>query len=369
MFNKKRLLDNFLKLVRIDSPTFAEREVGDFLLTYLQELGCEVYEDNTGEKIGGNCGNIIATLKATKAAPSLLLNAHMDCVQPCLGVKPQLKDGIITSDGTTVLGSDNKAGVAAIMEALHCLKEQNLSHGEIKIVFCVAEESGLLGSKNIDPQAVRADFGYVLDSSDSPGRIVCQAPGQDKINVKIHGKAAHAGIEPEAGVNAITAAAKIISKLPQGRIDEQTTCNVGTINGGIATNIVADFVEINAETRSLDENKLAALTEQFRSTFQNGAEQEQTKADIQIENCYTAFTLDKTAEVIQTAEKAARALGLTVNINATGGGSDANCFNVFGIPCAVLGIGMQQVHTTKEFIKEEDLYNTAALLLQIIQNI
>ena len=370
MINKKCLLDSFLQLVCIDSPTFKERPIGDFLTLQLKKLGCEVSEDDAGKTNNGNCGNIIATLKATKKdAPCLLLSAHMDCVQPCLGVKPQLKDGIIASDGTTILGADDKAGIAAILEALKMLKEQALPHGEIKVAFCIAEEGGLNGSKNIDPIAIAADFGYVLDSSGKPGQIIVQAPGQNKIDLKIHGKAAHAGLEPEAGINAIIAAGKILTQLPQGRIDEQTTCNIGTIKGGTATNIVPDLVEIKAEARSLDEKKLLSLTEKIKLSIEQAAQLYQVKAEVSIEKAYSPFILNSTSQVVQSAEKAAITIGLTVDITSTGGGSDANFFNSYGIPCAVLGIGMQKVHTTQEFILEEDLYNCAAWLLQIIKSI
>lgn len=369
MINKKRILDEFLELVQIKCSSRDEREVGDLITARLKELGCTVTEDNAGQILGGNCGNLIANLKGnTPGAPTVMLSAHLDCVEPCAGVKPQIKDGIITSDGTTILGADDKAGVTAILETLRVLKEQNLAHGNVQVIFTVAEEGGVNGSKNIDQSLLKADFGYALDSSGRPGKIIVEAPGQNKIHVKIHGKTAHAGIAPEQGINAIVVAGIALAKVPQGRIDEETTCNVGAIKGGKVTNIVPDLVEITCESRSRNQAKLDKLTDQICQTFETAAAKNGAKAEIVVTKAYEPYVLDKESQVVLTAAKAAKALDLTVEITGTGGGSDANFYNNYGIPCSVLGVGMQKVHTKDEFIIEEDLYTTAALVLQIIKD-
>ena len=235
MINKQRILNDFFELVQIKCSTLQEREIGDLLTKRLQELGFSVTEDQAGKKLGGNCGNLIATRQGSiSSAPKLMLTAHMDCVEPCSNIRPQLKDGLITSDGTTILGADDKAGIAAIFEALHCLKEQNIPHGDLQVVFTVAEEGGVNGSKNMDHSLLKADLGYTLDTGGHPGKITCRAPGQDKIFVKIQGKSAHAGIAPENGINAISAAAHIRrailliffmdfpqNRMPRGRVDEK----------------------------------------------------------------------------------------------------------------------------------------------------
>lgn len=369
MINKKRVLAEFFELIQVKCSTLQEREIGDLLTARLKELGCSVTEDNAGEKLGGNCGNLIANLKGNlPGAPRIMLAAHLDCVEPCAGIKPQIKDGVITSDGTTILGADDKAGVTAILETLRVIKEQNLAHGDIQVVFTVAEEGGVNGSKNMDQSLLSADFGYALDSSGRPGKIIDKAPGQNKIHVKIHGKTAHAGLAPEQGINAIIAAGKILATLPQGRIDDETTCNVGTIKGGRATNIVPDLVEISCESRSRNQEKLDKLTAEICKAWEDGAKENGVKIDIVVAKSYGPYVLDKESRVITVAADAAKKLGLDVQITGTGGGSDSNFFNNYGIPCTVLGVGMQKAHTTEEYIIEEDLYTTAALVLQIIKD-
>lgn len=369
MINKKRVLAEFLELVQIKCSTKQEREVGDLLIARLKELGCTVVEDNAAEKLGGNCGNIIATLKGNiPNAPTVMLAAHLDCVEPCAGVKPQIKDGVITSDGTTILGADDKAGVTAILETLRVIKEQNLAHGGIQVVFAVAEEGGVNGSKNMDSSLLKADFGYALDSSGRPGKIIVRAPGQNKIHVKIHGKTAHAGLAPEQGINAIVAAGKILATVPQGRIDDETTCNVGVIKGGRATNIVPDLVEISCESRSRNQEKLDKLTDEICTAFEEGAKENNVKVEVVVAKAYGPYVLDEKSHVVAAAADAAKKLGLDVQITGTGGGSDANNYNNYGVPCSVLGVGMQKAHTTEEFIIEEDLYTTAAWILQIVKD-
>ncbi|EAX48832.1 peptidase T-like protein [Thermosinus carboxydivorans Nor1] len=368
MINRERMLAEFFELVKIKCSTRAEREVADLLKTRLTALGLEVTEDNVGEKIGGNCGNVFAYLKGSiPTAPVLMLSAHLDCVEPCAGIEPVLKDGIITSAGDTILGSDDKSGVEAIMEALRVVREQQLPHGDIQVVFTVAEEGGLNGSKNMDPAWLKADLGYALDSSGEPGKIIVAAPGQNKISVVIHGKSAHAGLAPEEGVNAIVVAGKALAELKDGRIDEETTANVGNIKGGGATNIVPDRVEITCEARSRNLAKLETQTEHMVTTFERVAAANGARAEVKVTKAYDPYVLSPDAPVVTLARKAAESIGLEPKLTGTGGGSDANFFNSYGVPTAVLGTGMNKVHTTDEFIKEEHLYKTAELVVALIQ--
>lgn len=370
MVNKERVLNEFFELVRITCRTKAEREVADTLKNKIAAYGWEVSvsEDDVGQKIGGNCGNMFFYFKGNvSGAPRLLLSAHLDCVEPSAGVEPVLKDGIITSAGDTILGGDDKAGVVAIMEALRVIHEQNLPHGDIQVVFTVAEEGGVNGSKNMDPSWLKADFGFALDSSGAPGKIVTEAPGQNKIDVIMHGKTAHAGLAPEEGINAIVVAGKALAELQQGRIDEETTANVGLIKGGGATNIVPDKVEIFCEARSRNPEKLAEQTKRMVDTFERVAAANGAKAEVSVKKAYGPFVLVADSAAVQTAVKAAEAVGLTPTIESTGGGSDANFFNTYGVPTAVLAVGMSKVHTTDEYIKEADLYRTAEWMVAIIQ--
>lgn len=368
MIQEKRLLENFLKLVKIDSPTRRERAVADVLSLQLTALGLQVQEDEVGGIIGGNSGNLIAFLPAnTPGTPSIMFSAHMDCVEPCQGVVPVVKDGRITSSGNTVLGGDDKAGLAAILEGLHSIIENNVPHGDIQVLFTVSEEGGLNGAKHIAKQHLKTDLGYVLDSSGAPGEIITAAPGQCHVAVVVHGKAAHAGIAPEEGHNAIVAAGCALARIKQGRIDEETTANIGIIKGGHATNIVPNRVEVLAEARSRNREKLLRQSEHMKETFEQAALENGCQAEVKIETAYEAFVLAADSQVVKLALQAAQSVGIKPVLGATGGGSDANYFNKYGVPTAVLGIGMSKVHTTDEYITESDLYNSARLVVGIIE--
>ncbi|HEY8909133.1 MAG TPA: M20/M25/M40 family metallo-hydrolase [Desulfosporosinus sp.] len=368
MINRERLLAEFFELTRIDSPTKNERQIADILKNRLERMGIVVSEDDAGQAIGGNCGNLFAYLKGDlPTAPVLLLSAHMDTVDPCLNIEPVLCDGLITSVGATILGADDKAGIAPILEALRTIQEQRIPHGDIQVIFNVAEEGGLHGSKNLDKTQLKADLGYVLDCGGGPGEIILAAPGQDRINVTINGRASHAGAFPEGGISAIVVAAKAIASMQTGRIDDETTSNIGTIQGGRATNIVADRVEITCESRSRDLGKLESLTARMCDTFQNYALDVGASAETEVIRLYDPYTLAEDSQVVVLAGQAAKAAGLKVILGETGGGSDANNYNRYGVPCAVLGIGMQKSHTTEECIKEEDLYQTARMVVEIIK--
>ncbi len=368
MINKERVLKEFFELIRIKCSTRQEREVADVLKAKLGQLGLAVDEDQVGDKIGGNCGNVIAYQPGTLPdAPTLMLSAHMDCVEPCGGIEPQLNDGVITSAGDTILGSDDKAGVVAVLEALRVVHEQNIAHGPIQIVFTVAEEGGLNGAKYIDPRLLKADFGFVLDSGGAPGEIITMAPGQNSITAKVYGKTAHAGVAPEEGINAIVVAGKALAEIPFGRIDFETTANVGLISGGIATNIVPDVVEAKCEARSRNKEKLVSQTKLIKESFERVALANGARAEVAVSKAYDPFVLAEDAPVVKLAVAAIQSIGLSPEIAATGGGSDANFFNNYGVPTTVLGVGMSKVHTKEEFIKEIDLYNSAECVTALIQ--
>ncbi|CUH94605.1 putative protein YqjE [Propionispora sp. 2/2-37] len=368
MVNCERMLHEFLELVKIAAPSRQERKVADLLKNRLKQMGLKVEEDDTGRKIGGNSGNIFAFLPGNvPGKPAILFTAHMDCVEPCEGIIPVLSDGVITSSGNTILGSDDKAGVVAIMEALRVVLEKKIPHGDVQIVFTVSEEGGLEGSKHLDKTRLQADFGYALDSGGTPGKIITKAPGQDHIAVVIHGKTAHAGVAPEDGINAIIVAGKALAQLKHGRIDDETTANVGIIRGGQATNIVPDRVELACEARSRDLNKLAEQTQHMKGIFEQTARENGCRAEVLVERAYGPYELSNDSPVVKLAVKAAEHIGLQPLLEATGGGSDANFFNNYGVPTAVLGVGMSKVHTTEEYIKETDLYKAGDLVIAILK--
>ena len=368
MIDKERIVQEFMELVEIPSSSRAERQIADALKKKLTEIGLQVEEDDVGEKIGGNAGNLIARLPGTIAgAPCIMLSAHMDSVEPCAGIRPKRQNGVITSAGDTILGSDCKSGIVPILEALRLIQAEKEPHGEILVVFTVAEEGGLNGAKNIDPEKIRADFGYALDGSGVPGVITTMAPGQNHLQLVVHGKTAHAGLEPEAGLNAIVLAGKALSEMPQGRIDFETTCNVGLIKGGVATNIVPDRAEITVEARSRNQDKLSRLTEEIETIFTAVVQKNGGKAESKVTKKYDPYVLAEESLVIRSAVQAAQAAGLSPVLEGSGGGSDANFFNRYGVPNAVLGTGMSKVHTKEEFIREEHLFQTTEWVLQLIK--
>lgn len=369
MIDKKRVLVEFLELIAIPCSTHDERQIGDLLTKRLQELGGTVREDKAGEAIGGNCGNLVADFPATdglESLPTVMLTAHMDCVEPCAGIHPVIEDGIIRSDSTTILGADDKAGVTAILEALRQLREHAIPHGPLQVVFTVAEENGVHGSQHLDSSLLHADMGFTLDTHGHPGVMSYKAPGKNQIHIHIAGKAAHAGVEPENGINAIQAAGVLLADASQGRIDVETTCNIGRIAGGSATNVVADSCDIYYESRSRDTEKLERITQRIIDHFRLGEESTGCKITAEVSPDYGPYEIAKDAPAIKAAARAAEKLGFPVELEESGGGSDANHFNTYGVPTVVLGVGMTNCHTKDEYIEEEDLYCAAAWALAIV---
>ena len=367
MVNRERLINIFFQLVQIDSESKEERQVADFLKKRLRFLGFHVYEDEAGKKIGAGAGNIIARKKGNQAKLPLLFSAHMDTVSPGKGVKPQIRDEIIYSDGTTILGGDDKAGIAAILEALEVVQEKQLSHGDLEIVFTVAEEIGLLGAKNLNFDQLKAKLGFILDSGGSPGTIIVQAPYHQNLKIKIRGKAAHSGVNPEDGINAIQVAALVLARLPLGRIDEETTANFGVIKGGRASNIIPDYVELDGEIRSLNPNKMEKALELYKEIFEQVTAEQGAHLEWQNELEYSGFSLTEGDQVVAIAVQAACSLGIPFQLKSRGGGSDANIFNnEGGIPSVNLGVGLTKDHTLEECIQVKDLLTTAQYLVEII---
>jgi tripeptide aminopeptidase len=365
--NKQRLLNEFLELVQIDSASKDERLMADALKPRLEALGFTVTEDDAGEKIGGTAGNLIAVLEGQKDAPALLFCAHMDRVEPGRGIKPVVEDAVVKSDGTTILAADDVAGIAAVLEAVRTVQEQQIPHGRLEILFTVAEEGGLFGAKSLDASALQAKAGFFLDTGGPVGTIVVQAPAQKNISATVHGRAAHAGVAPEKGISAILVAAEALTKMKLGRIDEETTANIGLIQGGVATNIIPDRVELKGEARSLDQEKLNRQAEHMAEVIQSTCAAHGVEAEVSISDSYNSFRLTKADYVVQLAVKAAKAMGLEPQIESTGGGSDANIINGYGIPSVILGMGYTNVHTTDEAIPIDQLEAAAQYVLQLIK--
>lgn len=369
LVNKERMLAEFKEIVAVPCHTLQERPVFEMLRAKLEALGFTVEEDDAGEKLGGNCGNLWAFLPGNKeGAVSVMLSAHMDGVEPCGGTTVVQKDGVLYSDGTTILGGDDKSGVVAILEGVRMLVEENAEHGDIQIFFTIAEEGGVNGSRCMDRSKIKAEVAYALDGEGAPGEIVIGAPGQYRYKISVHGKKAHGGVEPEKGINAIMIAAKALAEVKRyGRIDEETTCNIGIIGGGVATNVVPNLVVIEGDVRSRNNDKLEAIREEVVSTICNAVEKYGAKVTAEVEHKYSGFLIDTESTVVKLAKSACAMYGFAPDITQTGGGSDANFINAYGVPCVILGTGMQNVHTVEEFLKEEDLYNSALMVYGILQ--
>lgn len=370
MVNEKRLVNEFFELVQVDSETKNEEKIAEVLKKKLTELGVDVYEDNSKEITGHGAGNLICTLEGNKqGVDPIYFTSHMDTVVPGANIKPSIKDGYIVSDGATILGADDKAGLAAIIESIKLLKENNVSHGDIQFIITVGEESGLVGAKAIDKNLIKAKFGYALDSNGDIGDIIVAAPTQAKIYTIIKGKTAHAGVEPEKGISAITLAAKAISKMPLGRIDEETTANIGRFEGGKQTNIVVDHVEILAEARSLKPEKMEKQVAKMKEVFEKTAEQYGGSADVEIQVMYPGFSQGAGDEVVEVARNAAKTIGRHSRLLTSGGGSDANIISGFGIPTVNLAVGYEEIHTTNERIAVENLVKITEFVVAIIKEV
>lgn len=369
MVNKERLIGELIELVQIDSISSKEGAVAKVLAEKLKQLGFEVYIDEAGVKCGGETGNIIATLKGNRPGKPLLFSSHMDTVNPGEGIKPIIDEvnGLIKSDGTTVLGSDDKGGIAAILEAIRIIKENNINHADIQIVFSIWEEGGLIGAKNLDYSKVNADFAFVLDGGGAPGKIIVKAPAQENIEVKIKGRPAHAGVSPEEGISAVMVAARAIEKMKLLRIDEETTANIGIVKGGIATNIVMPELEILAEVRSLDNSKLKAQVQHMVDTFEQAASDFGAKIEIKTKRMYDAFNVDENDEIVNVLKRVFSIMGIEPTVISTGGGSDTNILNANGIKAVNLSVGMEKAHTLEEYIVIEDLMNSAKMIVEIIK--
>ncbi|RYM05095.1 M20/M25/M40 family metallo-hydrolase [Sporolactobacillus sp. THM7-7] len=366
MVNKERLIQTFFELIQVDSETGNEKAIAEFLKNKFSALGLKVEEDDAKRLTGHGANNLIGTLPGQAEGSRVFFGTHMDTVVPGKRIQPSIKEGRIVSDGTTILGADDKAGLAAVLEALQIVQEKQIPHADVQVVVTVGEESGLLGAKALDTSLIRADYGYALDSDGPVGDIVIEAPNQAKLKAEIFGKTSHAGIAPEKGISAITIAAKAIAGMPLGRIDQETTANIGRFEGGKATNIVCDYVHILAEARSLDRLKLDQQVNRMTAAFQQAAKKMNGRVDVQETFMYPGYRFREEEQIVQLAKQAITAIGRIPRLLKSGGGSDANVITGKGIPTLNLGVGYEKIHTTKEQIAIAELVKTSELVLSLM---
>jgi tripeptide aminopeptidase len=376
MINQQRLIDEFSRLAAINSPPLREAHIAQYLVARLQQLGAEVCFDNAVAATGGECGNLVARFPAHgKESTPLLFSVHMDTVEPGGQVEPVLRNGVFYSAGDTVLGADDKAGVAELIEALEVAREQDIQHGPIEVVVTIAEEIGLVGAKHFDYSMIKAKRGYALDT-EGVGWMVLKAPGANHLQIDIEGIASHAGMTPELGLSAIQTAALAISRMRLGRIDHETTANIGRIDGGVARNIVPQRVAIVGEARSHDPEKLQAQTEHMLACFDEAAEEMAREIDgrsvkprirAEVRPDFPSMSVAEDAPVVKLARAAASSLDQDLKVRLGGGGSDANIFNEHGVETIILATGMNKVHTHDEFVAVADMVQVTELLVEIIR--
>ena len=376
MINQDRLKNLLIELIKIDSLSRRERNVALRLRRDMEELGAEVWIDDAGEKVGGNTGNVIAQFRGTApAAEPLLLSAHMDTVVPGEGIVPVLDGDILRTDGRTVLGGDDKSGVAIICEVLRVVKETQLPCSDIDVVFTICEEAGLIGAKCLDVSRLRARAGLVLDS-DSVGFLFTKAPAANRMEFGVHGLEAHAGVCPEKGINAIQVAAEGVAQMRLGRIDHETTANIGLVEGGMAVNIVPNQVILRGEARSHSQEKLDRQTEHMKRCLDEAAarhhlefdgKRHTARVEAKIERDYDRMDVPESAPIVKLVHAAARNLNLELKTLATGGGCDANVLNQKGLVVANLSTGMRDIHTVNEWLNLKDLYLSAQMVLEIVK--
>lgn len=375
MINRPRLAGEFLRLAQIDSPSKQEGAVAQYVRKIFESLGAGVIEDRAGPFIGGESGNLIIRIPGMRRdLPPLMFNAHLDTVEPGRGIKVIQENGTFKSDGQTILGADDKSGIAILIEAVRYLQENKTAHCPLEFVFTVCEEIGLFGAKSLDYNLLQARMGYALDTS-STTRIISGAPEANSLYIKVQGLSAHAGLEPEKGINAIQIAGEALAAMQLSRIDHETTANIGLVRGGTARNIIPDRIELEGEVRSHDRQKLADHTEHIRGCFEKAVSSYKEKRNsddnlpawhMEVVTEYPLMAVDDSHPVVVLAQEAGKILGRQLTPEKSGGGSDANIFNAHGIATVILGTGMQSVHSTNEYIHLEDMVRTVQLIMEII---
>ena len=365
---KTDIIEEFAELVKIPVQSRDERKIADVLKQKLTAMGLSVFEDQAGEKLQGNTGNIIARLPGEPGIPSILLSAHMDRVGNDGKIYPvSAENGVLLrSSGSSILAADDVGGLCAILDGLRQVLAEGCPHGAIEVVFSVCEELGVAGSRCMDFSQLQSRQAYVLDAPGRIGRIVLQAPTKCKVQVRVTGRSAHAGSDPEKGLSAIRVAAVALSRLREGRITPYTTSNFGSFHGGSSTNVVCDLVEILGEVRSLKQPEMDAYIDEMEKVFADTAAEYHAKIEVQVQVLYRSFSLSEQLPVVKIAQKALAGLGIAPVCCAGGGGMDGNHFNAHGISTVGLTLGYSKNHTPEEEIVVQDLVQAGNLVKALI---
>ncbi len=357
MINRERLVQTFCELVRIDSPSGEEEAMALDLEKRLRNLGLKTTRDDYGNLLANNGG-----------LDPIILSAHMDTVEPGRGIKPEINGNRIVSDGTTILGGDCKAGVAAILEALQSIREDDIPHLPLEVIFTREEETGLVGARHLDFSKIQAKEAIVFDGEGPPSQITSASPTYIGFDIEVTGRAAHAGVEPEKGLSAIRIASEIITRLPQGRLDDQTTFNIGTIAGGSVRNAVAENTIIKGEFRSRNVETLDDIRLQISQALNEVRELfPEAKLDDHLHVEFETYTLTDDDPATTRVKKALNSLGLSPVMSPSGGGTDGNVFRLNNISAVVIGMADHNMHTVREYVTIPDLVDSAHLCETIMR--
>jgi tripeptide aminopeptidase len=360
------VVELFIQLASIPSPPGGERPVADRVGEYLDDLGLDVDEDDAGARIDASSGNLYCRLEPTAEGTPLVLCAHLDTVEPTGEIEPVVEEGVVRNAGGTILGADNKSAVAVMLHAARLLREEQRPHAGLELVFTPKEEVGLRGATAFDHSRLHAELGYVYDQAGPIGEVVLGAPHAATLELRFHGRPAHSGIAPEEGRSAIAAASRAIADLRLGRIDEETTANVGVIAGGTARNIVPEWCTVTAEARSHDERKLADLVQEMLDAAAFAAGVGECELEAQVDRGYRGYRFRQGDRPVQLACSALERAGYRPRFSLSGGGADANVFNERGLPCVNLANGMAEIHTPEERIAVADLHGMVEVTLALV---
>ena len=363
------VLATFVELAALPSPPGEERAVADRVLDYLAALGLEAHEDDAGAKVGSTMGNVYCRLEPTDGAGEpLFFCAHLDTVLPEAAIEPVVgEDEVVRNAAGTILGADDKSAVAAMLEAAARLVEDGRTHPGVELLFTPKEEVGLMGADAFDESRLAARLGYVYDHAGPIGEVILGAPHQQKLDVRFHGRAAHAGMFPEDGRSAIAAAARAIADLRLGRLDHETSANVGRIRGGTARNVIPKWCEFAAEVRSHDERKLADLIREMLETVTFAASLEECEVETQVSGLSPGYRFRRDDPPVRIAAAALARVGREPSYIFSGGGADANVFNQRGLQCVNLANGMTDIHTPDERIAVADLHEMVDVTLALVE--
>jgi tripeptide aminopeptidase len=363
------ILDLFTELAALPSPPGEERAVADAVVRYLRDLALDVEEDEAGAVVGSTAGNLLCRLEprgANGGGIPLFLCAHLDTVPPEGPIEPAVEGGVVRNAAGTILGADNKAAVAVILEAARRVLVEGRPHAGVELLFTPKEEVGLLGAAAFDHTRLRAGVGYVYDQAAPIGEVILGAPHAHSLKVRFHGRAAHSGMHPEEGRSAIAAAGRAIADFRLGRLDEETTANVGTITGGTAGNIVPEWCSFTAEARSHDERKAVDTVQEMLDAIAFAASVGECEVETEVKKSYRGYRFRRDEQAVSLAARALSSAGYEPTYALSGGAADANVFNDRGLACVNLANGMAQIHTPEEHIAVADLEGMVEVTLALV---